>query len=79
MKLYYTGKTGIDAHDVMLEFFSNSELKGFYKGNVIKYLIRAGRKLDNSELEDLGKAIDYLEKLYRLVEKEDKEENKNVN
>jgi len=30
----------------------------FSRGNVIKYLVRAGRK--GSELEDLNKALEYL-------------------
>lgn len=38
---------------------SHEEYIGFCKGNVIKYTIRAGHKHD--EIEDLDKAIDYLE------------------
>lgn len=39
---------------------------GFYEGQVLKYISRAGRKTD-SELEDLRKAKFYLDRLVRLV------------
>jgi len=32
----------------------------FNLGNVIKYVLRAGKKENNSKLSDLRKAIDYL-------------------
>ena len=32
----------------------------FNLGNVIKYVLRAGKKDNNSKLSDLRKAIDYL-------------------
>lgn len=32
----------------------------FNLGNVIKYVLRAGKKEDNSKLSDLRKAVDYL-------------------
>ena len=37
----------------------------FFAGNVIKYVVRAGRKDGNTRLEDLLKARDYLEELIR--------------
>ena len=33
----------------------------FYLGNVLKYIARAGKKSNTSELEDLEKAKHYLE------------------
>lgn len=35
--------------------------EGFSKGNAIKYIARAGRKNPDTEIEDLRKAITYLE------------------
>ena len=32
----------------------------FNLGNVIKYVLRAGKKENNSKLSDLRKAVDYL-------------------
>ena len=39
---------------------------GFYEGQVLKHIARAGRKTD-SELEDLRKAKFYLDRLVKLV------------
>lgn len=35
--------------------------EGFNRGNAIKYIVRAGRKGAETEVEDLRKAIKYLE------------------
>ena len=35
--------------------------EGFNHGNAIKYIVRAGRKGEATEVEDLRKAIRYLE------------------
>lgn len=40
----------------------------FYSGNVVKYIQRAGKKENNSELQDLKKAQRYLEKKIELLE-----------
>jgi ribosomal protein L37AE/L43A len=45
-------------------------LKGFCIGNVIKYISRAGNKDNSTELEDLKKAMWYLE--YYIKELENK-------
>ena len=47
---------------------------GFYEGQVLKYISRAGRKT-NSELEDLRKAKFYLDRLVRLVAEDEGGEN----
>lgn len=36
-------------------------------GNVIKYVTRAGKKKDNSELQDLNKAMEYLKRRIEFV------------
>ena len=42
----------------------------FYLGNVLKYIARAGKKDNSSELEDLQKAKHYIEmKIERLTNK----------
>lgn len=79
MKEYYTGQTGLDCLDFMNEFFNPAEMKGFLKGNILKYLVRMGRKLDNPEIEDCHKMCDYAERLFRIVDKESKvKENDNI-
>ena len=40
---------------------------GFSEGNVIKYIVRAGKK--DNELEDLNKAKEYLTRLIKQYEK----------
>jgi hypothetical protein len=48
----------------MQSWMSEAEFEGFLRGNAIKYLARAGRKGD--ELQDLQKAMHYLEKLVSM-------------
>lgn len=40
----------------------------FNRGNVVKYLVRAGYKDDTEELKDLRKALQYLQHEIRVVE-----------
>ena len=51
---YETGK-GYDIIDVCKDYTLN-----FNKGNILKYVARAGKKQD--ELQDLRKALDYLQR-----------------
>jgi len=58
---YYVSKDGsMDVIDVMNMFLSDDELRGFYKGNLLKYIFRAGRKPNEPASKDLGKAMEYL-------------------
>ena len=45
---------------------SKEEFIGFCKGNVIKYVVRCGKKED--AMSDIDKAINYLELLKRVME-----------
>lgn len=40
---------------------------GYYRGNALKYLMRAGTK--GNAVEDLGKAVHYVQKLIEVVSK----------
>jgi hypothetical protein len=40
----------------------------FHTGNAIKYIIRAGKKDLNKEIEDLKKAIWYMERKIKILE-----------
>lgn len=42
----------------------------FDVGNVIKYVTRAGKKKDNSELQDLNKAMEYLKRRIEFIKGE---------
>ncbi len=45
---------------------SKEELLGFIKGNVIKYVIRAGKK--NDPIKDIDKAVDYLNWMKKIMQ-----------
>ena len=59
-------KGTMECLDVIKACLSNSEFRGFLKGNVMKYMYRKGDKGD--ALEDLNKACWYAKK---LMEQED--------
>ena len=62
---YETGKD-YDIIDVFKDYSLN-----FNKGNILKYVIRAGKKDD--ELQDLRKALDYLQREIAYLEQKQKE------
>lgn len=65
---HYTEDREIEPIDVIDDW-----TLGFYEGQVLKYIARAGRKT-YSELEDLRKAKFYLDRLVELVKKDEGEE-----
>jgi len=55
-------------HD-LIDVIASYELN-FNRGNVLKYVVRAGKK--DNEIQDLEKALDYLEReIYHLTNKID--------
>tara|TARA_R110002020_G_scaffold1878_1_gene8590 strand:- start:2316 stop:2534 length:219 start_codon:yes stop_codon:yes gene_type:complete len=63
MNIHYITEQGFDVIDIAKAYDLN-----FNRGNVIKYLCRAGKK--NSEIRDLEKALDYLEKEIKHLREE---------
>ena len=61
---YKTG--GIEVFDFMKAKLTPEEIKGFCKGNIIKYITRANHK---NGTEDLQKAQWYLDKLIKTLNK----------
>ena len=55
----------VEPWDVIDGCFTKEQAKGYYRGNVIKYVMRAGKK--GSEIEDLKKAAHYLQKLIEVL------------
>jgi hypothetical protein len=55
MSIHYETEQGFDVIDIAKAYDLN-----FNRGNVVKYLCRAGKK--DSEIKDLEKALDYLQK-----------------
>lgn len=47
---HYQGKYGLEAIEVIKNFLAEEELRGYYKGNALKYLLRERSK---NGLEDL--------------------------
>lgn len=62
---HYT-QGNIECIDAMEAMLSKEEFTGYLKGNVMKYLWRS--KLKGKELEDIDKAIWYLNKLRSNIE-----------
>jgi hypothetical protein len=61
-QLHYENNKGYDVIDFIKDYNLN-----FNRGNIIKYLARAGKK--DNELQDLRKALDYLEREIEHYEK----------
>lgn len=57
---------GISVQQIWEAKLSYEELKGLYKGNILKYIMRADHK---NGLEDYRKAKQYFDWLLELVEK----------
>ena len=67
--LHYEATGDYDLIDVIQDYKLN-----FNRGNVIKYVVRAGKKDD--ELQDLYKALDYIEREITYVKELRNEQNK---
>ena len=63
---YYAGNGSSPIDCFMEGLMSPEETRGFFKGNVIKYVVRCGKKKDNSYEDDIRKAKDYLDKLLEM-------------
>lgn len=66
MNQSYYQSENIEAIDVIEAFDLN-----FNKGNVVKYVLRAGKKEGNAIVQDLKKAHWYIEREIERIEKND--------
>jgi hypothetical protein len=66
MKATYIHYDNGKDYDV-IDFIQDYKL-GFNRGNIIKYIVRAGKKQD--ELKDLEKALDYLQREINYLRQE---------
>lgn len=64
---HYQGIHGLEAIEVHKNFLTEEELRGYYKGNALKYLLRERKK---NGLEDLKKARQHLDWLIGMEEVE---------
>lgn len=60
----YGGDTTYECIKVLAAWLSEEELKGFLKGNAIKYLCRVGKK--DETVQELNKAKWYIDKLIEI-------------
>lgn len=68
---HYVLEDGSDSMDLIAKILGREQFKGFLRGNALKYLIRYELK---SGVDDLRKALDYIERLVELEEEpEDRE------
>lgn len=58
---HYNGDSEYECIKVLKAWFSESEYRGFLRGNLIKYVCRLGKK--DNEIQELKKARWYLDKL----------------
>lgn len=70
----YYDAGGLSVVDIWKAKLTKEELRGLFKGNVLKYLLRAGKKNKNTAVKDLKKARDYLDNLIETYEGEEKGE-----
>lgn len=60
---HYVLEDGSDSMDVVAKILGREQFKGFLRGNALKYLIRYEQK---GGVDDLRKALDYIERLASL-------------
>jgi hypothetical protein len=66
----YYNKTNMSVIDIIDEYELN-----FNKGNIIKYVLRSGKKSKDTEIQDLQKAIRYCQmEIERIQKREMKNE-----
>ena len=53
---------GTEVIDIIENYTGVISFLGFCRGNAIKYILRAGKKNKDKEIEDLEKAVWYLNK-----------------
>jgi len=64
---YYKSKSGRDVIDWCEDF---GLMNDAYVFNVLKYVIRAGKKPDNSKMRDLKKALSYIARYINYLQNE---------
>ena len=63
---HYANDYGIELNEYLKHNFNYEELVGWYAMQVLKYLVRAGKKDGESYDKDYNKALDYANELANL-------------
>ena len=67
---FYYNSNGLSPNQAFEQgLISNEEFIGFIKGNIIKYVVRCGKK--GNPIEDIDKAISYLQLLKKIMRFDD--------
>ena len=66
---HYANKYGVELNEYLKHNFKYEELVGWYTMQVLKYLVRAGKKEGESYDKDYNKALDYAKELANLSNK----------
>jgi len=64
---HYTNEYGMELNSYLQHTFEYEPLKGWYSAQVLKYLVRAGKKEGESYDKDHNKALDYATELANLI------------
>lgn len=57
---HYKGAFGLEAIEVVRNFMTTEEIRGFYKGNTLKYILREAKKNGLEDLKKARKNLDWL-------------------
>ena len=63
---HYANEYGVELNEYLKHNFNYEELVGWYTTQVLKYLVRAGKKEGESYDKDRNKALDYAGELANL-------------
>ena len=63
---HYANEYGVELNEYLKHNFNYEELSGWYTMQVLKYLVRAGKKEGESYGKDHNKALDYAKELANL-------------
>jgi hypothetical protein len=64
---YYANEHGVELNEYLKHNFDYEELVGWYTMQVLKYLVRAGKKEGESYDKDYNKALYYAGELAKLI------------
>jgi hypothetical protein len=57
---HYQGRFGMESIDALRNFMTDEQMKGFYLGNSLKYLLRHQKKNGLEDLKKARKNLDWL-------------------
>ena len=71
---HYQNQYGVELKEYLKHNFNYEEIAGWYTMQVLKYLVRAGKKEGESYDKDYNKALDYASELANLINEQGRAE-----